>query len=158
MSSSSVTLNTNSSSTSSIDQLVSEYITSISQPVYQLQSQESSINSLISTYNSIKSNLSSFQSQTTSLGAIGSLSPLAAKTTSSSDSSVVTATAQATATSGTHSLLITQSGEVRYTRVESGFTVWYRYFHCIWRRNFDFLRDNKWKDDKSQCERELGRL
>ncbi len=108
MSSSSVTLNTNSSSTSSIDQLVSEYITSISQPVYQLQSQESSINSLISTYNSIKSNLSSFQSQTTSLGAIGSLSPLAAKTTSSSDSSVVTATAQATATSGTHSLLITQ--------------------------------------------------
>ena len=108
MSSSSVTLNTNSSSSSSIDQLVSEYITSISQPVYQLQSQQSNINSLISTYQTIKSNLTSFQSQTTSLKSVGNLSPLAAKTVTSSDSSTVTATAQATATSGTHSVLVTQ--------------------------------------------------
>jgi flagellar hook-associated protein 2 len=108
MSSSAVTLDTNSSSTSSIDQLVSEYITSISQPVQQLQSQESSINSLISTYQTIKSNLSNFQSQANSLGSVGSLSPLAAKTVSSSNSSVVTATAQTTATLGTHSLLVTQ--------------------------------------------------
>jgi len=105
---SSVTLNTNSSSTSSIDQLVSQYITSLSQPVYQLQSQQSNINSLISTYNSLKSDLSNFQSQASSLSSIGTLSPLAAKTVSTSNSSIVTATAQATATSGTHSLLVTQ--------------------------------------------------
>lgn len=108
MSSSATVLNTNSSSTSSIDQLVSEYVTSISQPVEQLQSQESNINSLVSTYQTIKSNLTSFQSQANSLGSVGSLSPLAAKTVSSSNSSVVTATAQTTATLGTHSLLVTQ--------------------------------------------------
>jgi flagellar hook-associated protein 2 len=108
MSSSAVTLSTNSSSSSSIDQLVSQYIASISQPVYQLQSQQSGINSLISTYNSLKSSLSNFQSQASSLGSVGTLSPLAAKTVSSSNSSIVTATAQSTATSGTHSLLVTQ--------------------------------------------------
>jgi flagellar hook-associated protein 2 len=117
MSSSIPTLNSGSSS-SAVDQLVSQYVQSISQPVYQIQSQESDINSLVSTYQSLKSNLSSFQSQTSSLKSIGSLSPLAAKTVSSSASSTVTATAQAGATSGTHSLLVTQLA--KYDTLVSG--------------------------------------
>jgi len=105
---SSTVLSTNSSSSSAIDSLVSQYITSISQPVYQMQSQQSQVNSMISTYQSLKSSISSFQSQTSSLSGIGSLSPLAAKAVTSSDSTVITASAQSTATAGTHSVLVTQ--------------------------------------------------
>lgn len=106
--SSSIMLNTNSSSSSSIDELVSEYVSSISQPVEQLQSEQSNISSLVSIYNTIKSNLKSLESQASSLGSVGTLSPLAAKTATASDSTIVSATAQNTATLSTHSLLVTQ--------------------------------------------------
>ncbi len=108
MSSSSAVLNTNSSSSSSIDQLVSEYVTSISQPVYNLQSQQSTISSQVTIYNQIKSNLTSLESQASSLASVGTLSPLAAKTATASDPTIVSATATNTAASGTHSLLVTQ--------------------------------------------------
>ncbi len=98
----------NGGQSSALDQLVAQYTASISQPVYLLQAQQSQISSLVSTYQDVKTKLSSLQTQANSLSAVGSLSPLAAKTVSSSNSSVVTATAQSTATSGTHSLLVTQ--------------------------------------------------
>ncbi len=97
-----------SSTSSSIDTLVSQYITSISQPVYALQSQQAQTNSLVSTYNDLKTKLTDFESQVANLKAIGTLSPLAAKAVSSSGSTIVSATAKNTATSSTHSLLVTQ--------------------------------------------------
>ncbi|MCL4510994.1 MAG: flagellar filament capping protein FliD [Bacteroidetes bacterium] len=98
----------NGGQSSAIDQLVAQYTASISQPVYQLQMQQSQISSSISTYQDVKTKLANLQTQANSLSAVGSLSPLAAKTASSSNSAIVTATAQSTATSGTHSLLVTQ--------------------------------------------------
>jgi len=108
MSSSSIPALDSSSTASSVDQLVTEYVDSISQPVYELQSQESNINLLVSIYQNLKSTLSSFESQTSGLKSVGTLSPMRAKTVSSSDASTVTATAQPGATLGTHSLLVTQ--------------------------------------------------
>lgn len=107
-STSSVTLNTNSSSSSSIDQLVSEYVSSISQPVEQLQSEQSNTSSLVGIYNTIKTNLTNLQSQANTLASVGTLSPLAAETATASDSTILSATAENTATAATHSVLVTQ--------------------------------------------------
>lgn len=101
-------LNTNATSTSGVDQLVSLYVQSISQPVTNMQSQVSQINSLISVYQSLESKLQALQTQSSNLGSVGTLNPLSAETVTSSDSSVVTATAEANATAGTHSILVTQ--------------------------------------------------
>ncbi len=101
-------LNTNASSTSGVDQLVAMYVQSISQPVVNMQSQVSQINSLVSVYQSLKSKLQALQSQANSLAAVGTLNPLSAETVASSNSSIVTATAETSATPGTHSILVTQ--------------------------------------------------
>ncbi len=101
-------LSTSTNSSSAVDQLVSLYIQSVSTPVYNLQSQQSQVNSQISILQKLKSSLSSLQTQASSLGQIGTLSPLAARTVSSSNSTVVTATATSSANIGTHSLLVTQ--------------------------------------------------
>lgn len=97
-----------SSTQSSLDLLVAQYKASISQPLTQLQNQRASINSLISTFQDLKSKLSALVSQVQSFQNPGSLSPLAAKTVSSSNSNIATATAQSTAVAGTHTLLVTQ--------------------------------------------------
>ncbi len=112
MSSSSITsvptLSTNASSMSGIDQLVQMYIQSVSQPVTNLQNQQSQVNSLISIYQSLKKKLTDFQTQASSLASVGTLSPLSAKSATPSNTSILTATAQATAAAATHSLLVTQ--------------------------------------------------
>ncbi len=106
--SSSPTLTTNATSSAIIDQLVQAYIQSISTPVYNLQNQVSQVNSTISVYQKLKSALSDLQTQANNLSQVGTLSPLAVETATSSNSSVVTATAQPTATPGTHSLFVSQ--------------------------------------------------
>lgn len=106
--SSSPTLTTNASTSAMVDQLVQEYVDSISTPVYNMQSQVTQTDSLIQVYQALKTKLSALQTQADDLSQVGTLSPLAALTATSSDSSVVTATAQSTATAGTHSILVTQ--------------------------------------------------
>ena len=108
MSSSIPSLSTNSNTASAVDQLVAMYVQSVSGPINTLQSQQSQINSQISLYQSLKKNFSTLQTQAQSLGSVGTLTPLAAKAATSSNTSVLTATAQATATPGTHSILVTQ--------------------------------------------------
>jgi flagellar hook-associated protein 2 len=107
MSTSIPSLSTNSTA-SAVDQLVSQYTQSISTPVYQLQAQQSTLNSQITFYQDFLKKLTSLQTQASGLAQIGTLSPLAAKTVSSSDSTIATGTAQSAATTGTHSLLVTQ--------------------------------------------------
>ncbi len=109
MSSSSIpSLNTNSNTTSAVDQLVAMYVASISTPVTNLQSQQTQVNSQISLYQSLKKTFSTLQTQAQSLGSVGTLTPLSAKSATSSNTSVLTATAQSTAAPGTHSILVTQ--------------------------------------------------
>lgn len=108
VSSSSPTLSTNSSTSAVIDQLVQAYVQSISTPVYNMQAQVSQVDSTIKTYQDLKSKLSALQTQANDLAQIGTLSPLAAETATSSNSSVVTATAQPTAVAGTHSIFVSQ--------------------------------------------------
>lgn len=102
------TLSTNASSSAVVDELVQAYVQSISTPVYNMQAQVTQINSTISIYQALKSALSDLQTQANNLAQVGTLSPIAVQAVTSSDSSVVTATAQPTATAGTHSILVTQ--------------------------------------------------
>ncbi|MCL4540704.1 MAG: flagellar filament capping protein FliD, partial [Bacteroidetes bacterium] len=108
ISGSSPTLSTNASSSALVDQLVQAYVQSISTPVYDMQNQVSQVDSTISVYQKLKSALSDLQTQASNLAQVGTLSPLAAETVTSSNSSVVTATAQPTATAGTHTVFVSQ--------------------------------------------------
>ena len=109
ISGSSPTLSTNASSSALVDQLVQAYVQSISTPVYDMQNQVSQVDSTISVYQKLKSALSDLQTQASNLAQVGTLSPLAAETVTSSNSSVVTATAQPTATAGTHTVFVMET-------------------------------------------------
>ena len=96
------------STSSNLDTLVQQYTQSISEPVYQMQAEQTTVNTTITYYQDLKTKLSNFQSQLNNFTMAGSLSPLAAKTGTSSNTSVVTATAQSTAVPGNHTILVTQ--------------------------------------------------
>ncbi len=102
------TLSSSSSGSSAVDQLVQQYIQSISTPVYQMQAQQATLNSQVTFYQDFQKKLSNLQTQANSLAQVGSLTPLAAKTVSSSDSTVATGSADNTAAAGTHSLSVSQ--------------------------------------------------
>ena len=106
------------SSSTAVDQLVQQYVQSISTPVYQLQAQQQTVNSQITFYQDFEKKLSALQTQANSLAQAGSLTPLAAKAVTSSDSTVATATAGNSAVSGTHTLQVSQLA--KYDTLVSG--------------------------------------
>ncbi len=91
-----------------VNTLVSQLMTAESQPLTQLQSQESKINSQISAYGSLSSSLANFQ---TAMNGLGDLSKFKVYTATSSDNTVLTATASSTATVGSHTVQVTRAAE-----------------------------------------------
>ncbi len=101
-----------SGKTSGIDvaTTVSELMQLQEAPLTQLQNQQSAVNLQISTLGTIASELSQLQTAGNNLK--DSFGALSQKTVTSSDPTLVTATAQNSASSGTHSIVVTQMATI----------------------------------------------
>ncbi|HUI10196.1 MAG TPA: flagellar filament capping protein FliD [Bacteroidota bacterium] len=90
---------------SSLDQLGAQYQALLqSTTVVPLQTQQSTLNSYISSISTLKTDLNALYTSAQSLAAIGSSSPMSAFSVDSSDSTVVDATATSNAFVGSHTI------------------------------------------------------
>ena len=95
-------------SSSDLDSMLYSYRSSISKPVTTLETKQTSLQSRVTALTELKTKLTSLQTTVNNLAKTGSESVLNAFEVSSSDSSVVTASATATALEGSHTLKINQ--------------------------------------------------
>ncbi len=96
---------------SQIDQLVAEYTQQQSGPITKLQTKKDTLSTRESTYNTIKTKLQALQTEVEQMAGTTdstSISSLAVQNVDSSDTDVLTATADGTAVNTTHSILVTQ--------------------------------------------------
>ena len=91
-----------------IESLVQQYRYSISNPITLLQNRQTSLNTRLSVLAELKSKMTALNTLAKGLKATGTTSKFNTFTVESSLSSVATGTAIATASAGTHSLLVTQ--------------------------------------------------
>lgn len=107
-----------------VNAIISKLMSVESQPLYQLQSQQASIQSTISAFGSVQSTLSSFQ---TAVQALTNPSLWSGTTGTSSDSSIVGVASDSTAASGNYSIttqhLATAQSTVSGTYASSSATV-----------------------------------
>jgi flagellar hook-associated protein 2 len=96
------------STSSDLQSLFDSYRSSISKPVYTMQTKQNALQSRVSALNDLKSKLTSLQTTITDLAKSGSESKINSYKVSSSAESVVTATATATALEGSHLLKVSQ--------------------------------------------------
>ena len=102
-----------------VNSLVSQLMSVESQPLTQLQKQESQINAQISAYGTLSSSLSSFQ---TAMKGLGDLTKFQVYTAASSDNTVLTATASSTATVGSHTVQVLRAAEQHNLSSSNSFT------------------------------------
>lgn len=91
-----------------IDSLVQQYRLSISSPVRRLENQRTSLNARMSALGDLRSKLAALNTYAKDLKATGTSSKFNVYTAESSLPNVLTATAVSSASSGTHTLLVTQ--------------------------------------------------
>ena len=102
-----------------VNSIVSQLMTVENQPMTRLKQQESQISARISAFGTLNSSLSSFQ---TAMNGLGDLSKFQVYTSSSSDTTVLTATAASTATAGTHSIQVVRAAEQHKLSSTNSFT------------------------------------
>ena len=91
---------------STIDALVDQYRQTISQPVTDLQTKKTDINTRLSALGDLKTKLKTLSDTVNDLALSGTESPFLAYTVTSSDTDVATATAAAAAAAGSHELKV----------------------------------------------------
>ncbi len=96
------------STSSDLQSLFDSYRMSISKPVYTLQTKQSILQTRVTALNDLKSKLTTLQNSIIDLAKTGSESKINAFKVSSSNESVVTATATSTALEGSHLLKVSQ--------------------------------------------------
>lgn len=96
------------SGASSLDSLVSQYRDSISQPVTDLQTRQSTLNSRLSALGTLSTKLSTLQTDVRNFALSGTNSPFLKYAVQSSDQTIVTATATSLASAGSHTLNVSQ--------------------------------------------------
>ncbi len=98
------------SSSSSIYSTISTLMEAVDAPITTEQTKVTNLQNLSTIYDTVESDLSALDSAATAMtNAV--TQPLSARTVSSSDSSIVTATADSSAALGTHSIAVTQLAE-----------------------------------------------
>ena len=102
-----------------VNSIVSQLMTVENQPMTRLKAQASQISAQISAYGTLSSSLSSFQS---AMNGLGDLSKFQVYTSTSSDNTVLTATAASTATAGTHSIQVVRAAEQHKLNSTTSFT------------------------------------
>jgi len=93
---------------SQMDAMVAQYQETLSQPVYKLQDQQSTLNNQLSALSQLKSKLGALSTDVTNFAIGGTASPLLTYAVNSSNTSYMTATATAAAVQGSHSLKVSQ--------------------------------------------------
>lgn len=91
-----------------IESLVSSLMAVERRPLTKLQTNQSTLNVRSGTFSDLKSLLSTLRSKAQALVQVGSLSPFQAKSVTSSNTAVATATATSSAVAGVHTLAVTQ--------------------------------------------------
>lgn len=91
-----------------IESLVSSLMAVERRPLTKLQADQSVLNVRSGTFSDLKSLLSTLRSKAQALVQVGSLSPFQAKSVTSSNTAVATATATSSAVAGVHTLAVTQ--------------------------------------------------
>ncbi len=91
-----------------VNSIVSQLMAVEQKPLTQLQTKDSKINAQISAYGTLSSSLSSFQ---TAMNNIGDLAKFQVNSATSSDNTVLTATASSTAAPGTHTVQVVRAAE-----------------------------------------------
>lgn len=102
-----------------VNGIVSALMRVASLPLTQLQSQESKINAQISAYGTLKSGLASFQA---AMNGLGDLTKFQVNAATSSDNTVLTASASSTAAVGSHTVQVLRAAEQHNLSSTNSFT------------------------------------
>ena len=108
------------SSQSSIYSTISTLMQAVDAPIQAQQAKVTNLNSLSTVYDTVESDLSALDSAATAM-TDATTKPLSARTVSSSDPSIVTATATSSAALGSHSIYVSQLAE-QDTRVSNQYS------------------------------------
>jgi flagellar hook-associated protein 2 len=93
---------------SNLDQMVQYYRASLNKPVQRLQTQQSTLNSQLTIYATLKTKLQTLSTTAKALGTMGTASPFLAYAVDISDSTVAAATSTSAAIAGSHTLHVSQ--------------------------------------------------